>query len=132
MTRLAALLLGAMISTSLVSAAAAQEAGPSRFAGAPRIGSSSGWSLKPRGRVQYDIGDISAPAGVRAAGLGFVSELRRGRLGVEGTMPHGISYLFDLELGESIAELTEATLAWRASDPAVCSMSKSGPLPDSS
>lgn len=116
MTRLAALLFGVMATTLLPSVAAAQETGSSRFAGAPRIGSSAGWSLKPRGRIQYDVGNISAPPGVPSAGLGFVSELRRARLGVEGTMPGGLSYLFDVDLGEGIAEITEATLAWRASE----------------
>jgi len=87
----------------------AQEASP-RFAGAPRIGSTSGWSLKPRGRVQYDLGDVSAPAGV--PGGGFVRELRRARLGIEGSAPGHLTYLFDLELAEGIAEVTEATLTW--------------------
>ncbi len=116
MTRLAALLLGAMASATLPAAAAAQATGSSRFAGAPRIGSSSGWSLKPRGRVQYDVGDISAPTGVPSAGLGFVSELRRARLGVEGTMPARFNYVFEVELSESIVEITDAIVAWRASD----------------
>lgn len=114
MIRIGLVLAVAMLATG--APAAAQNPEPARFGGAPRIGSTSGWSLKPRGRVQYDFGDISAPAGVPAAGLGFVNELRRARLGIEGTMPHGFSYLFDLDLGEGIAEITEATLAWRASD----------------
>lgn len=84
----------------------------SRFAGAPRIGSAESWSLKPRGRVQYDVGDISAPSGIPPAGVGAVHELRRARLGIEGTMPGNLSYLFDLELAEGIAEITEATITW--------------------
>lgn len=98
----------------LAAPAFAQDASP-RFAGAPRIGSTSSWSLKPRGRVQYDIGNVSAPAGVNAAGLGFVDELRRARLGIEGTAPGGFSYLFEIDLAEGIAEFTDATISWRAS-----------------
>lgn len=98
----------------LAAPAVAQDAS-SRFAGAPRIGSADGWSLKPRGRVQYDIGDVSTPAGVNAAGLGFVDELRRARLGIEGTAPGGFSYLFEAELADGIVEFTDAFVAWRAS-----------------
>ncbi|MGQ0660641.1 OprO/OprP family phosphate-selective porin [Sphingosinicella sp.] len=87
-----------------------------RFAGAPRIGSTSGWSVKPRGRVQYDVGDISAPAGVTVPGLGSVDEVRRARLGVEGTAPGGFSYVFEMELSEPVDEIVDATISWRASD----------------
>lgn len=98
----------------LAAPALAQDASP-RFAGAPRIGSTSSWSLKPRGRVQYDIGNLSAPTSLNAAGLGFVDELRRARLGVEGTAPGGLSYLFEAELSDGIVEFTDAFVAWRAS-----------------
>ena len=108
------LLAGAAMAAAMP--AEAQDNANRRFAGAPRIGSSDGWSIKPRGRVQYDIGDISAPDGVPTAGLGFVRELRRARLGVEGTMPHGFSYTFELELSEGEAEITDAVLNWRAAD----------------
>ena len=104
--------LAALLTVAVATPAAAQETRSQRFTGAPRAGSTDGWSLKPRGRIQYDIGDVSAPAGVTAPGLGFVSELRRARLGVEGTIPGNLSYLFDLELAEGIAEITEATIAW--------------------
>jgi len=109
-------LLVMALATVAATPAAAQETRSQRFTGAPRIGSSDGWSLKPRGRIQYDIGDVSAPAGVNAPGLGFVDELRRARLGIEGTAPGGISYLFEVELGEGIVEFTDATIAWRASN----------------
>ena len=108
------LLTGAAMAAALP--AAAQSDANRRFGGAPRIGPSDGWSIKPRGRVQYDIGDISAPDGVPTAGLGFVRELRRARLGVEGTMPHGFSYTVEAELADGIVELTDAMLNWRAAD----------------
>jgi phosphate-selective porin OprO/OprP len=97
----------------VATSAAAQETS-SRFAGAPRIGSTDGWSLKPRGRIQYDIGDISAPAGPPSAANGFLSELRRARLGIEGTAPGRLSYVFELELADGIAEFQDATIAWAA------------------
>jgi phosphate-selective porin OprO/OprP len=86
-----------------------------RFTGAPRIGSADGWSLKPRGRLQYDVGGVSRPAGVTVAGLGAADEIRRGQLGVEGTIPGGFSYLIELEFAEHVTEITEATLTYTAS-----------------
>lgn len=112
-------LLAAAITAATAMPATAEEAPNERFAGVPRIGSTDGWSLRPRGRVQYDLGDISAPGGVVAPGLGFVDELRRARLGVEGTAPGGFSYLFEVELSEGNVEITDATLGWRASDAVV-------------
>jgi phosphate-selective porin OprO/OprP len=93
----------------------AQDSAP-RFTGAPRIGSTSGWSLKPRGRLQYDVGNVSAPAGVAPAGIGSVDEVRRARLGVEGTAPGGISYVFEMEFSEAVDEITDAAISWRVSD----------------
>lgn len=92
-------------------AAQAQSGTGTRFSGVPRIGSDSGWSIKPRGRVQYDIGGVSVPDGVNAPGIGSLNELRRAQLGVEGTAPGGIDYLFEVEFAEGIAEITEATVS---------------------
>ena len=86
-----------------------------RFEGAPRIGSTDGWSIKPRGRVQYDIGNVSRPDGVALADLGHVDEIRRARIGVEGTAPHGFSYVFEMELAEAVDEIVDATISYRAS-----------------
>jgi phosphate-selective porin OprO/OprP len=87
-----------------------------RFEGAPRIGSADGWSLKPRGRLQYDFGHISRPAGVTAAGLGSVEELRRARIGVEGTMPGGFSYVFEIDVAPDVVEIIDANIRYKASD----------------
>lgn len=96
-------------------AAAQEPAHGSRFEGAPRMGSTENWSLKPRGRLQYDFGDISRPDGVVTPGLGSGDEIRRGQLGVEGTIPGGLSYVFEVEFAEAVEEITEATLSYRAS-----------------
>ena len=68
-----------------------------RFRGAPRLGSSDGWSIKPRGRLQYDIGHVERPAGAAR------HRLRLGRfpaprpLRGRGTMPGGFGFAIDLE-----------------------------------
>ncbi len=75
--------------------------------GAPEI-SGKGWSFKPRGRLQFDAGNVSHPAGIADNGLGFSNELRRAYLGVQGTMPGGFGYRVDLDFAASSPEFQEA------------------------
>ncbi|HEY0326687.1 MAG TPA: OprO/OprP family phosphate-selective porin [Allosphingosinicella sp.] len=93
----------------------AQDEETERFEGAPRIGSTDGWSLKPRGRFQYDVGHISGPTGLNAD-LGAVNELRRARIGVEGTAPGGFGYTFEIDFAEGIADITDAIVTYKAAD----------------
>ncbi len=98
-------------------ASAAEPAQPSvRFRGAPEITAPGGWSFKPKGRLQYDFGYVSRPEGVDAAGLGFSSELRRARIGVEGDIPGGFGYSFEIDVAEGVVEITDAILTYEASD----------------
>lgn len=64
------------------------------FKGAPEIETESGWSFKPRGRLQYDAGFTSVPKSTGRSD-GFGNELRRARLGVQGDMPGGFGYKFE-------------------------------------
>jgi phosphate-selective porin OprO/OprP len=96
---------------------AAAEPGPEiRFRGAPTITAPGGWSFKPRGRLQYDFAYVSRPRGIDDPGLGFSNELRRARLGVEGTMPGGFGYTFELDFADNGVEVMDAILSYRASD----------------
>lgn len=117
MTKICRALLLAALPLTLATPALAQDgaARNARFGGVPRIGSSDGWSIKPRGRVQVDTAYVSRPDGVTAAGTGAAIGLRRAQLGVEGTAPNGFSYLFEAELAEGIVEITEATVTWKPS-----------------
>ena len=72
--------------------------------GAPQLSTESGWSFKPRGRFQYDVGYVSSPRGISDPGLGFSNELRRARLGVEGTMPGGLGYKFEVDFADNEVE----------------------------
>src|SRR3546814_18107503 len=58
-----------------------------KWKGAPEIRTESGWSFKPRGRILIDAGYVDAPSRISNPALGFTNELRRARLGVEGTIP---------------------------------------------
>jgi phosphate-selective porin OprO/OprP len=98
----------------LLLCAAAAGAGAAR-AETPRIGSEDGWSLKPRGFLQWDVGHLSRPAGIAVPGLGTQAELRRARLGIEGTMPGGFGFLFEIDAAGDVIEIQDATLSYRAS-----------------
>ena len=53
----------------------------------------NGWSFKPRGRLQYDVGFVENPQDdIVTRNLGFNTRVRRFRLGVEGTIPGGFGY----------------------------------------
>ncbi|MCT2559949.1 porin [Tsuneonella sp. YG55] len=99
------------------SAAAATEAAKAEPAtkiawkGAPEIEGKDGWSFKPRGRLQYDVGFVNAPDSTGRPD-GFGNEARRARLGVEGTMPGGFGYKFEVDVADSV-EVTDAILTYK-------------------
>ena len=78
---------------------------------------SGDWSIKPRGRLQIDAGSISRPDGIALppGRLGSGGELRRGRIGVEGTMPGDLSYVFEIDLSSDVVEVIEAYVDWKPS-----------------
>lgn len=84
--------------------------------GAPEVSTASGWSFKPRGRIQLDAGTVSSPAGVTDASTGFSSELRRAYLGVEGKMPGGFGYRAEIDVAASSVEVTDLYLTYQASE----------------
>ena len=72
----------------------------------------SGWSFKPRGRLMYDVGWVSEPDGIANPGLGFANEVRRARIGVEGTVPGGFGYKFELDFADGV-EIADAFLNYK-------------------
>ena len=97
----------------------AEEASPVKVAwkGAPKFSDDKGWSFKPRGRIQVDIGGTDAPSGLSKganASLGTATEVRRAWLGFEGTMPVGIGYRFDADLTNSSLALADAYISYKA------------------
>lgn len=81
------------------------------FKGAPEISGEGGWSFKPRGRLQYDAGFTSVPSSTGRSD-GFGSEVRRARLGVEGDIPGGFGYKFELDFAGNSTEITDAILTY--------------------
>jgi phosphate-selective porin OprO/OprP len=85
--------------------------------GAPQFeDKEDGWSFKPFGRLQYDVAHVGSPDGVSNSGLGFSNELRRGRIGVEGSIPGGFGYKVEVDFADNGVELTDAFLSYKASD----------------
>jgi len=80
--------------------------------GAPQLTGEGGWSFKPRGRLQYDFGYVSHPDDYVNPGLGFGSEIRRGRLGVEGGLPGGFGYKLELDFASGDVEFADAYLSY--------------------
>ena len=72
-----------------------------------------GWSFKPRGRLMYDLGWVESPEGINNGGLGFSNEIRRARLGVEGTVPGGFGYKFELDFAGESVEFADAFLSYK-------------------
>lgn len=74
------------------------KAAPS-WKGAPQLeDKDAGWSFKPRGRIQYDVGVVSNPNdAIVTRNLGFNARARRIRLGAEGTIPGGLGYKFEMD-----------------------------------
>lgn len=96
--------------------AAQAKAAPS-WKGAPQLeDKEKGWSFKPRGRLMYDFATVGGPDGYTNAGLGFSNELRRGRIGAEGTVPGGFGYKIELDFGAGEAEFTDAYLSYKTGD----------------
>lgn len=81
--------------------------------GAPEFSSEDGWTFKPRGRLQYDFGHVSAPDGISDDGTGFSNELRRVRLGAEGSIPGGFGYRFELEFADGSAQLWDGYITYQ-------------------
>ena len=73
----------------------------------------AGWSFKPRGRLMFDAGSVNGPDGYSNGGLGFSNEVRRARLGVEGTIPGNFGYKFELDYAAGDVEFADAFLSYK-------------------
>jgi phosphate-selective porin OprO/OprP len=80
--------------------------------GAPEISGEDGWSVKPRGRIQYDVGHVGRPAGIDDEGLGFSNEFRRVRIGLQGSMPGGFGYRIEVDFADDDIDLNDAYLSY--------------------
>lgn len=79
--------------------------------GSPQI-SSAGRSFKAKGRIQADVGYVAAPDGSIDRGLGYAAEMRRIRLGGEGSLGAGIGYKLELELSDNSVDLVDTFVTY--------------------
>jgi phosphate-selective porin OprO and OprP len=86
--------------------------------GAPQFeDKEAGWSFKPRGRIQYDVGYVSNPdddpnGSLVTRNLGFNTRARRIRLGVEGTVPGGIGYKAEMDFANGSVGFGDVVLSY--------------------
>jgi len=93
-----------------VAPAPAASATEVNWKGAPEIKTADGWSFKPRGRIQVDVGGFYAPDGI--ADNGLRPEFRRVYLGVDGKIPGGFAYRLEADLANNAVELTDVYLSY--------------------
>ena len=99
---------------SLEGVKAAQVKTTPSWKGAPQLeDKEAGWSFKPRGRLMYDFGYVSSPGDISNKGLGISNEVRRARLGLEGTVPGGFGYKFELDFAAGDVEFADAFLNYK-------------------
>lgn len=93
--------------------AASKDAPPVKvtWKGAPLLEGEGGWSFKPRGRLQFDAGVTGVPSSTGRSD-GFGNEVRRARLGVEGDIPGGFGYKFEVDFAGNDVEVTDAILTY--------------------
>ncbi len=73
----------------------------------------AGWSFKPRGRIQYDVGYVSnRDDRIVTRNLGFNTRARRIRLGAEGTIPGGFGYKFEMDYANGAVGFGDAILSY--------------------
>ena len=104
----------ATIQAPAPTAAAQAPATEIRWKGAPEFATESGWSFKPRGRMQFDAGYLWAPErnSGTADGRDFTSEVRRAYIGFQGTMPGGFGYRIEADIATNAVELTDLYLTY--------------------
>ena len=80
------------------------------------------WSIAPRGRLQIDVGDLSANDAVTSAAGGLAADaiVRRFFLGFDAKMPGNLSLRVEADLAPEFEDAdwvwTDVYLAWAASD----------------
>ncbi|MCJ7421016.1 OprO/OprP family phosphate-selective porin [Sphingomicrobium astaxanthinifaciens] len=79
-----------------------------------RFEKSDGFTLKPRGRLQFDMGGVDTPGPAIRDDLGNAVEVRRARLGVSGDLPGDFDYKFELDFTGNHVAFTDAYVDYDA------------------
>lgn len=86
--------------------------------GAPQLeDKGAGWSFKPRGRIQFDVGNVSNPEdAIVTRNLGFNARARRIRLGAEGTIPGDFGYRVEVDFANNEIRFGDAIITYTPKD----------------
>lgn len=97
-------------------AVAAGWALPAQAQTASAAGASSDWSIKPRGRIQLDYGNVTGPdldLPVNRIELGPDTRVRRAYLGVDIAIPGGWGVRFETDFAAKPVALTDAYVFYK-------------------
>jgi phosphate-selective porin OprO and OprP len=94
-------------------AAAKKPVAETKWKGGPETSDATGFTFKPRGRIQMDTGSVSAPNAVLSPSLGMATEFRRVYLGAEGAIPGGFGYRIEADVANSSVDLTDVWLTYK-------------------
>lgn len=83
-----------------------------KWKGSPQF-TSGDMSFKVKGRIQYDAGYLSVPGSVNDRAKGYSNELRRLRLGGEGSLGGGFGYKLETELSDNQVDLVDTFITWQ-------------------
>jgi len=81
--------------------------------GAPKLATKSGWSFKPRGRMQVDVASFNPPSSVSTNDKGIATEFRRVYFGFDGTIPGNFGYRVEADIANSSIQLTDVYLTYK-------------------
>jgi len=84
--------------------------------GAPQFTGPGGVSFKPRGRLQFDAGSVTRPAGITAPTLGWSTDVRRAFLGVDGKLGAGVGYRFEVDFASGSPIFTDLWMTYETGD----------------
>jgi phosphate-selective porin OprO and OprP len=86
-----------------------------KWKGGPETSGPDGFTFKPRGRVQADLGVVNAPNSIvlPSSSLGTAVKFRRIYLGLDGTIPGGFGYRVEADIANSSVELTDVYLTYK-------------------
>jgi phosphate-selective porin OprO/OprP len=81
--------------------------------GAPEFSGEGGWTFKPRGRIHFDVGNVSIPGALATTrNLGTNARFRRVRLGAEGTMPGGLGFKLEVDFANAATNFGDAFVSY--------------------
>ncbi|MEO6247447.1 MAG: porin [Sphingomicrobium sp.] len=82
----------------------------------------AGWSFKPKGTLQFDVGYVGFPNGQQLFGssggldynrLGFNTRARRAIIGAEGSLPGGFGYNVEFNFAQGTVDYEDVLLSYQ-------------------